>query len=479
MRGVASRVSVVRVVVVAVSAVLACIASSGLTGGCGARTGLDIPIVVTTPCYVSAPPSGTTLRTCESGATSISGTVYDPALRHPLYDVVVYVPSTTLDPIPSGPSCDTNSCASAYSGNPIATTLTDANGHFTLSGVPDGTNVPLVVQVGKWRRQLTVPNVAACQDNPLPDKSVSLPKNHTEGNIPNIAVSTGGADTLECIFRRMGIDPSEYVGGPAGPGRIHVFQGAGADGGTATDGGLHEAPTTSPPAPLSYQSLWDTDADIFAYDMVFLSCEGAETWQLRQQVLFDYASAGGRVFGSHYHYAWFDTGPFAQGDVASWLPGGGNMGNINAIIETTLPGGQPFPQGAALAAWLGNAGALTNGELPIVQARHNADVHAMNTDSEAWIVADQAAIPPGATQYFSFNMPFGVDPSAQCGQVVFSDIHVGAASNDDPSEPVPEECANIDLSPQELALEFVLFNLSACVTPTGETPTAPPACLQR
>jgi len=64
---------------------------------------------------------------------------------------------------------------------------------------------------------------------------------------------------------------------------------------------------------------------------------------------------------------------------------------------------------------------------------------------------------------------------------VFTDIHVGAASHDEPNVAapiVPTECANLDLSPQEKALEFLLFNQSSCVTPKGETPTPPPACVR-
>jgi hypothetical protein len=55
-------------------------------------------------------------------------------------------------------------------------------------------------------------------------------------------------------------------------------------------------------------------------------------------------------------------------------------------------------------------------------------------------------------------------------------MHVGAASNDDPGLPVPDECATGDLSPQETALEFLVFNLSSCVTPADQMPRAPPSC---
>jgi hypothetical protein len=259
------------------------------------------------------------------------------------------------------------------------------------------------------------------------------------------------------------------MGGTVGP------VGPGGPGGPGVP--LHAPPNTSPPGPSSSAALWDSDADIFPYDMVFLSCEGAPTANMNQQVLFDYAAAGGRVFASHFHYAWFDTGPFAQANLATWTTGSESIGDISAIVETTLPDGQPFPQGAALAHWLAKNGALVGGELPIAAARHNADVSVTNPASQPWIVADSHAAAPGATQYFSFNTPFSAAPADQCGQGVYTDTHVAAASDDTPSLPVPAECADVDLSPQEKAIEFILFNLSSCVTPVSQTPAPPPACI--
>src|SRR4051812_35073158 len=50
--------------------------------------------------------------------TTLSGTIYDPAGRLPLYNVIVYVPNTDLDPIPEGVSCQV--CSGQASGHPIA-----------------------------------------------------------------------------------------------------------------------------------------------------------------------------------------------------------------------------------------------------------------------------------------------------------------------------------------------------------------------
>jgi hypothetical protein len=356
---------------------------------------------------------------------------------------------------------------------PIAFAVTDAAGKFTLDGVPDGSNIPLVVQVGKWRKQYVLPTVNKCADNPAAAAAAKiaapavlrLPKNQSEGDIPNIAISTGGADSLECLLSRIGVDRAEYGPGPAGTGRIHIFKGTnGSD--------------TTPASPVASQGLWASQPDLMPFDITLLTCEGEETRGMNQQALYDYAQAGGRVFASHFHYSWFNTGPFAAQNLAMWTRTAETYPvDPDANIETTLPGGQMFPRGIAMKQWLANVGALTNGELHIVQARHNAVVTAANTPSTPWIVTDSAAKPPNQTEYFSFDTPFGTAAGEQCGRVVYSDLHVGAASGDyggytqqtiPPNAIVPTQCANNALSPQEKALEFMLFDLSGCITPPDQ-----------
>jgi hypothetical protein len=459
--------------------------NGGGSNGAGSSGPNLINLISSDGAVSSNPSGGCTNLQCQQhqcpggGSTTISGKVFDPAAKNPLYNIVVYIPNDALQPLPSGASCDT--CNDLYSGTPIATTLTDTTGSFKLEDVPDGQNIPIVVQVGKWRMETTIPSVTACQDNPQPDGSLRLPRNHNEGNIPNIAISTGGADTLECLLVRVGIQEDEYIGGPGGPGRIHIFQGSGTAGNILaffTGGAFGAAPNTSPAAPGSSSALWNTSQSLMGYDIVLLSCEGGETANMNQQALHDYASAGGRVFASHFHYSWFNSGPYAAENLATWTPGANSIGNINGNIVTTLANGQVFPKGQALQQWLGNVGALTNGELPIQQAKDNAKVSATNTPSQPWIIADQQAQDPGTTQYFSFNTPTNAAPSngdtnAQCGRVVYSDLHVGAASGDKPGT-VPTECAVANLSPQEKALEFMLFDLSSCVTPDNAPPPPPP-----
>lgn len=400
-------------------------------------------------------------HSCATGSTTISGQVFDPAGRNPLYNVAVYVPNEAVQPLALGASCD--QCEALYSGKAVVSTLTDAQGQFKLDKAPDGANIPLVVQIGKWRKQVTVPNVVRCQDNVLPKELTTLPRNRMEGDIPNIAIATGSADTLECLLRRVGVDASEYTPGADGDGRVHIFQGSPRGG--------RESPNTSPAAPRAPAALWTTADALMAYDVVLLSCEGQETHDMNQQALHDYAERGGRVFASHFHYAWFNSGPYADENLADWTPGSQNVGTIQASIVTS------FPKGQALQQWLMNNDALVNGELRIEEARHNADVSDAHDVSQPWIVAAQNSRAPGATQYFSFNTPTAqarVPDGKLCGRVVFSDLHVGAASNDNPRSAVPDGCTDGPLSPQEKALEFMLFDLSACVIPDDVPPVPPP-----
>ena len=109
----------------------------------------------------------------------------------------------------------------------------------------------------------------------------------------------------------------------------------------------------------------------------------------------------------------------------------------------------------------------------------NASVNpAVNVSSQSWITdVTVPTVPSGGptTMYLDFNTPIAATPASQCGRVVYSDLHVGAASNDYSSgtSTVPGGCTVGDLSPQEKALEFMLFDLSSCVTPDNVPPTPP------
>jgi hypothetical protein len=103
-----------------------------------------------------------------------------------------------------------NRCGTLASGHPIASALSDARGRFRIANVAVGKDVPLVMQVGKWRRQVMVPEVRACEDNRLTDaQATRLPRNRKEGDLPRVAVTTGICDPLSCTVAKLGVDPAE------------------------------------------------------------------------------------------------------------------------------------------------------------------------------------------------------------------------------------------------------------------------------
>ncbi len=421
---------------------------------------------------------------CASGTTSVSGVVYDPAGVNPLYNVTVYVPNAALDTIPTGATCE--QCNAVLSGEPITTALTDSSGRFRLDNVPPGTDIPLVIQVGRWRRKVVIPKVEACQETVLTDRQMTrLPRNHTEGDIPRIAITTGGADALECLIPRIGLDRSE-VTTDTGTGRIHLYAGGFAEGASTTTGNSTGRGATSmtPGGKLSHAStLWGSAAKMRGYDIVMFSCEGGESQPPKDAYLANfqsYVDNGGRAFLTHYHYYWLNHGSLAfqgtanyVGDEKSSLGEGEVIGAINTS----------FPKGAALADWLSAVGATTTrAQLPIWESRNSLTT--VNPPTQDWINLPGL---PNRTQYLTFNTPVGAPTEQQCGRVVFTDLHIGAAVSGPPAQggdtstptvAYPNGCSSNPMSPQIKALEFIFFDLAACVTPDFETPlppTPPPA----
>lgn len=345
-------------------------------------------------------------------------------------------------------------------------TRTDAAGKFTLGmtggDVPAGADVPVVIQVGKWQRQITVPNVSACTNTALTDTNLMrLPRTQAEGHIPRIALTTGELDALECLLRKIGIADSEFTPETAS-GRVNFY--AGGNGTSSYDATLNGGAAFTPVHPW-----WDSLDNLKKYDIVLHSCEGsqgsfdANTPPLSakspaaRQALLDYANMGGRV------------------SLARLLVRGRTTGlSINRDVPPPRRNSQPVRRDhrpelsdrASTRAMDGQRGRLDDARYRDHSAeREHEDCRRRGRRQHVAAVDLCLHAEPPSVQYVSATTPI---PGGQCGRVVFSDLHVSAGAgtgSDVPNRPYPTGCVTTDLSPQEKVLEFMLFDIGSCVVP--------------
>ncbi len=436
----------------------------GLTQGDGGGTG---------PCNGL----GCNVVKCTGNATtSISGFVYDPANANPLYNVYVYVPVDPKGTIPALPTGATkDQCANQTTITAVTVTTTAIDGSFTLTGVPSGANIPLVVQSGQWRREIMLKNVTSCVSNtvsstscvaaiPAASCALRLPKNHTDGydwtnatydfaDVPQLAIITGNADPFECLLLKMGIDPLEFGSTTKNPTRrVHFFESPDYPGTVlaSTFGNR-----------VTGDQLWNTASILPNYAAILFPCEGEPVDKMNNPKanvpktskppgngidpytnLINYANAGGRVFATHFSYVWMQYPQlfgYVTGDnwgaVATWdHPYSSLLGMNTSSYATQDPMtasiDQTFTKGQAFAQWLLDVGASASlGSLSLHQGRH--DVTALGATTQDWSAAidtGSGVTPQSFNPSFTYNTPYPALPANQYGRVVFSDFHVSTSA---------------------------------------------------
>ena len=238
-------------------------------------------------------------------------------------------------------------------------------------------------------------------------------------------------------------------------------------------------------------TLWGNLDALMKYDLMLLSCTGESKLGVpdtNYENVRAYADKGGRIFGSHWHNAWIRSEAKTAADPL-WYPQvvQFSSGAHGIDVPLTAQIDVSFPKGASFRDWLSNVGASsTPGEIVIQGAEHTIDsvlpqaimdpatpTYAAGPGAQQWIYATDptdASKPTQTVQYFSMNTPVA---GAECGRMVFSDLHVSTGSGDTTKTPFPTGCSTTPLTPQEKALEFMLFDLSSCVQPDTEVPAPP------
>jgi hypothetical protein len=481
-------------------------------------------------CANGAPCGATTANVCEpcgnlclkrvhcdgTATTSISGTVYDPKGANPLYNVIVSIPNAALSAItPGAPTCA--SCDADVSGEPIATALTDAAGHFVLQNVPWNTDFPLVMQLGKWRRQITIGAslvTTKCADNPIPstwstnavstptNPSLRLPRNITDGDnngqytsMPKIAITTGQLDALECLLTRIGIDTAEFTN-PSGTGHINLFSllstsdsHESGNGATSYAGG-----GTFPVAATALFNSVTTERD---YDIIMVNCAGGGYFapdggymnDAFIQNLRTYVNGGGKAFLEHYFASFLmatNTLTAPYGSIATWET---NLGSAISTTDLNTYIDRSFSKGQAFSQWLTNVGAsttagrlqLSNNSSTALKGKYTAKT--TSAPAARWLYNPVSTTDDTSKHVHYFDLLTPTDQTTKCGRIVYTGIHVSSSTGSNQDDvrvtggtPVfPTECGVRPLNSQEQALEFMFFDLSGCVGAPDLPPTPPPA----
>jgi len=406
----------------------------------------------------------TSSAACDGGsAPTLTGYVFDPGNNLPVYNALVYVPVGAVQTPQTGvvPSQCGCSAPPAY-----ASAYTDISGKFTMTNVPTGA-ITLVVQLGKWQRVFN--ETIVCGTNALgggtvgATQNLTLPSTRAEGNIPLFAVDTGSVDTLECVLLKMGIDQSEFMnpvisnGVPTAPGRVQFYQ-----GGAYVNGGggaiIDNYPTGST-TPLE-TDLTTASSVMNSYDVILFPCQGAAgTYDSTSLTnLINFTSDGGRAFTTHFHYDLLEGNGSFDG-TANWVGDSNYQNNATGYIDTT------FTRGLTLAKWLNQTIVYggTYGQIPVSVIRQ--DFSSVNAPAQRWMY-ESSKYPI----HYTFDTPFvkgGADGT--CGRVVYSDFHV-EASNGSTGQAFPSECTSGGLTAQEKLLEFMIFDLTSCVSAPTCTP---------
>jgi hypothetical protein len=414
----------------------------------------------------------------------LTGTIMNPAGTHPVYGAAIYVPSGPIAPFPAGVACDT--CAKVYGGLPaIASTVSGADGKFVLDGVPADAPFRLVIQLGRFRRQVTVPPVGAAASAALEPALARLPAtqlggvsgNAGEGDLPQMALVTGKADQVECSLKKLGIAVSEFTS-PAGGGRVHFYNFVLANGYAGVPGAFPGAGIPFPGAGNA-DALVDAPQTLGGYNAIILGCTSntAGPTAPQQANMLGWFGGGGRLVATHTAGTDFIKGqPAPTGGLAVWTPPATSFGDRGPPALPTKIDPSAL-QGNAMASWLTSAGSTeAAGVLSLPMWRH--EVTSVTTDATSWLNGDSSqpplsrAAPAGpVVSAFSFDAPVGAAAAAQCGRVMVPEVHVVDLVN---PGAWPGACdASATVTPEDLAFEFLFFRSMACLAPLPAPPAGP------
>jgi hypothetical protein len=391
---------------------------------------------------------------CSSGTTTeVVGRLFAGNGSDPVPGAVVFVPVEDVPELPAGLSCD--ACASLpYS---VTSDVTAFDGSFHLRGVPAG-RFPLVLRLGRFQRVATV-NADPCAQNLVdadPDtanRGLRLPRRRGElsaqDRLPHIAVASGDYDQIECVLKRIGVEELDMYNDRA-------------------------AGTRNPPAIAELGDLLTDRTRLFGYDIVIVNCTENQYESLIaagsvKQNLADFVESGGRLYVTDWAYDTIEQVPQFSPYICfepQALPG---PPMCMAKSETPMAADSNEPYGG-LSQVLDSEMARWLAQFPgVIDGKQQVDVQ------YSFVVVSKVADDASGKSKIWVQGPtvgYGTRPLTvtfdykSCGRVHFSTYNTEPNGFVDDSMRWPGSC-KAQFSPQERLLEYLFFNVAACVGPPG------------
>jgi len=430
---------------------------------CSGSHWTDDPCPAPTTCTTSFPQCACP----DAGTTQITGTVYAPNGLDPVSKAFVFLAS---DPSKIPKEAAGAHCTKCLDPRLVSkSTLTDAEGKFTLTGFAEGQQQIVVVRKGPFQRVFTL-TPQQCSDNAIPSDSIRLPADPNEagenGRFPSIAVSTGMFDQMEEVIGNLGIN-LDYV---------DIFNGGGLPA-HANKGNASEElfagfdPNTG-------------EDNIMKYDIVFINCgQSGGSWdtiaQTRKDLFARYVNNGGRLYVTDMAYDFVeqvfpdrvvflgDTGTSAgtidaaeKGNELPKVTGQVVDDDLRAWLETNFPN-QISGGNVDVVGWLQNW-AVVDGFDPSPQAV-DAGVY---RDKDLW-VQGEVTYSGTVKKTKPLTLSFNIDPPGtadlkpaertSCGRVLFSSYHTYMGPEQ--SDAGVDAGSGGDLIIQERILEYLILEI--------------------
>lgn len=388
-----------------------------------------------------------------TATTEITGRLFAPNGTDPVPGATVFVPVEAVPEFPSSLTCDL--CNNLpYS---VTTATTAYDGSFTLRGVPAGT-FPVVLRLGRFQRVVQVETTPCVSQNIPYDsgtamRGVRLPRRNNElspqDRIPRIAVVSGDNDQIECVLKRIGVDELDMYNGRA-------------------------LGTKNPPPIAESGTLFTDEKTLNNYHIVVVNCTDNQFQSLIgargvQQNLERYVGRGGRLYVTDWAYDVIEQVPEFSPYLCFEPQKTGGAPMCMAMPEVAMSadsynfyGGQYKVLDPEMARWLG--------QFPSIIDRNDR----VRVDYSFVVINKVSDNADGKTKVWVDGpaMSFGNRPQTvtfdykACGRVHYSTYNTEPNAVVSDSARWPNNCGS-KLAAQERLLEYLFFNIAACVGPPG------------